>query len=566
MDADFGRPARDGAPAWVCLESLRGELAARWRAVASEYAGPGASLQLRCALEAAVIAPLARPGGAADEEAAQYQARRLAKLYFPLPRLSQAWTDLRLWIRLALRARQMPRSGQLLAALERRDERRLLAATRAYDAVQRGAFAALLAAMEAEHAARDGNDLFQRLLGCAVEAFHARWAGILLCQPGGRLRHHAWFGVPPRTAALAMEPFDGGKFFQACLRRPGLVLDAANDPRLAHAGFREWEIKTIWAAPLRLPAAPPAVPGGEDHPRRNRSGAVIGVLHVDFDRIYEYLPQELDLLQALAGRSALAIERTRFIGQLRQNQAQLQALSRKLWLAQEDERRRIQRELHDESGQRLMALRLRLELVRRRLPPGQGPRLNAALREVDQTADGIRRVMARLAPAGLEHLDLVTVLRRDLARLRRQHGLRAEWRGNGAARALPAAVQTVLYRIAQEALTNVIKHAHATRVRIGIQRLGGQVELLIEDNGVGLPERLTAGSASAAAPDGEAQLTAAGPAGRRLGLAGIRERLELANGGLELTPAGRRGGLRLRCWLPLDETGAQPSGQLGLEN
>ncbi len=563
MNAAFGPAARDGAPAWVCLESLRGELAEHWRAVASDYAGAGASLQLRCALEAAVIEPLARPDGDADEETVQYQARRLAKLYFPLPRLSQAWADLRLWIRLALEQRQMPRSGPLLAALERRDERRMIAATRAYDAVQRGAFAALLAAMEAEHAARDGGDLFQRLLGCAVEAFHARWAGILLCQPDGRLRHHAWFGVPPRALAQAMEPFDGGKFFQTCLRRPGLLLDAANDPRLAHAGFRAWEIKTIWAAPLRLPAEHPAA--GDNHSRRGGAGAVIGVLHVDFDRIYEYLPQELDLLQALAGRSALAIERTRMIGQLRQHQVQLQTFSRRLWLAQEDERRRIQRELHDESGQRLMALRLQLELVRRRLPPAQAPQLNAALREVDQTADGIRRVMARLAPAGLEHLDLVTVLRRDLARLRRQHGLRAEWRSNGEARALPAAVQSVLYRIAQEALTNVIKHAHATRVRVGIQRVRDQVELLIEDNGVGMPQCLSTPPASTAAPHGDANSSAAAGAGRRLGLAGIRERLELANGGLELAPAGRQGGLRLRCWLPLDETAAQSSGA-GAEN
>lgn len=552
MHGASARQAGESAPAWVCLENLRDELALLWRAVAPDYAGPGASLQLRCALEAAVIEPLARPGGAADEEAAQYQARRLAKLYFPLPRLSQAWTDLRLWIRLALEARRTPRTVQLLAALERRDERRLFAATRAYDAVQSGAFAALLAAMEAEHAARDGNDLMQRLLGCAVEAFHARWAGILLCQPDGRLRHHAWFGLPPRSLAETMEPFDGGKFFQACLRRPGLVLDAANDPRLAHAGFRAWDIKTIWAAPLRLPAAPAALPGGADHLHQNGNGSAIGVLHVDFDHIYEYLPQELDLLQALAGRSALAIERTRLIGQLRQNQKQLHTFSRQLWLAQEDERRRIQRELHDESGQRLMALRLRLELVRRRLPAGQTPPLNAALREVDETADGIRRVMARLAPAGLEHLDLVTVLRRDLARLRRQHGLRAEWRGNGAARALPAAVQTVLYRIAQEALTNVIKHARASRVRVGIQRVRDQVELLIEDDGVGLPAPSPAvgpaADGASPAPDSAA--------GRRLGLAGIRERLELANGGLELTPAGRRGGLRLRCWLPLDENAA----------
>ena len=532
-----------------CLRPHRARIAARWRT--DFNAGSEAyATHILCVLEPLVLMGL--DGGAQQPEAYAeqigYSARKLAKLRFPLVCMAAAWTLGRELAAPYLEAGLGARSERGLSVLENWHHLSLLLASQSYDEVQRRALETLLRVLDAELASIGLDDLLQRLLELAAAAFGARWSGILLLNEHGELRHRAMHGWP---AEYKPHNRYEGLFFSQCLRdqQPGMVLDAANDPRIAHPCFRMMEVKSIWAVPLF----------GE------RTGEVsgrqpLGVLHVDFAQVYEYLPQELDLLGALGQRSALAIERALLLDSIRDRQAQVRSLSHQLWLAEEQERRRIRRELHDESGQRLMALRLQLELLRRQSGLTHVASLNGALREVDRTAEGLRRIMARLSPAVLEELGWCAAVRRDLRRLHRWHGLKTEFSAPHLENLpLPDELQTVLYRVIQEALTNVVKHAHAGRVSVRIQSNDGRLEVAVEDNGIGLE----AGSAQDAI---RAVAVAHLPARVQrngyvhgLGLRGMRERILMAGGDLQISRR-RGGGTRLAFWLPFTAAPA-PAGK-----
>ncbi len=534
----------------ACLRPHLARIAARWRTDFPHHF-ENCTTHILCVLEPLVLIGFGSSGQKQEAYAEQlsYSARKLAKLRFPLVQMAAAWSLARVLATPYLEAGLGARSERALAVLETWHHLSLLQASQAYDEVQRGALETLLRVLDAELASFGLDDLLQRLLRLAAEAFGARWSGILLLNERGALRHRAVYGWP---AECRPDDRHEGTFFTQCLRqqKPGMVLDAANDPGIAHPCFRMLEVKSLWAVPLYGECA------GEDTSVRQP----LGVLHVDFAQVYEYLPQELDLLSALGQRSALAIERVLLLDSIRERQAQVRSLSHQLWLAEEQERRRIRRELHDESGQRLMALRLQLELLRRRGGIPDAASLNGALREVDRTAEGLRRIMARLSPAVLEELGWCAAVRRDLRRLRRWHGLKTDFSAPKLdSFNLPDELQTVLYRVVQEALTNVVKHAHAGRVSVRIQSSDGRLQVTIEDDGIGP-------SANGWLENGRAQdaraIVARNGSGRGLGLRGMRERILMAGGDFEL---GRRrgGGTRLAFWLPLAAPAPLPAAPNG---
>lgn len=552
----------------TCLRPHLARIAAHWRTVFSAR-DKECSTHVLCVLEPLVLAGLGAVSHQPEVYAEQisYSARKLAKLRFPLVRMAAAWSLGRELASPYLEAELGARTERGLSLLETWHHLSLLIASQAYDEVQRGALETLLRVLDAELASIGLDDLLQRLLQLSAMAFGAQWSGILLLNEHGALRHRAVHGWPDDCRP---EDRYEGTFFSHCLRqqKPGMVLDAANDPSIAHPCFRLLEVKTVWAVPLYGNCA------GEETAAVRQP---LGVLHVDFAQVYEYLPQELELLSALGQRSALAIERALLLDSIHERQAQVRSLSHQLWLAEEQERRRIRRELHDESGQRLMALRLQLELMRRHGGAGDTARLNGALREVDRTAEGLRRIMARLSPAVLEELGWCAAVRRDLRRLRRWHGLKTEFSAPGQELLnLPDELQTVLYRVVQEALTNVVKHAHAGRVSVRIQPLHGRLEVSVEDDGVGpavgegighrangLPEAAprNGGSSRRGTEWSDLRrLQGAAPrndANSRLGLRGMRERILMAGGELEISRR-RGGGTRLAFWLPLAATAPSP--------
>jgi signal transduction histidine kinase len=253
------------------------------------------------------------------------------------------------------------------------------------------------------------------------------------------------------------------------------------------------------------------------------------VLQLGFTVPYPWLPREQALLAAAAARCREAIERTRMTQQIRR----LQAESLR---TEEEERRRIGRDLHDEAGQALAFLRLQLEMMERDAPDRLRARLSEARELAGRTTIELRRIVSALSPSALERLGLRTALRLLVKRFRYTHGIAVEYRagtlpaGQGMC-PLPLPAQEVIYRVAQESLQNVAKHSGASRVNISFRGADKKIRLSVRDNGAGF------------SPD-RALLKP-----RSFGLAGMRERAMLLGGTLTLKTAPGKG-TEVRLELP----------------
>ena len=188
---------------------------------------------------------------------------------------------------------------------------------------------------------------------------------------------------------------------------------------------------------------------------------------------------------------------------------------------QEDERRRISRELHDQMGQQLTALMLRLRLAKD--AAGEDSPLREQLRWLEGHAAlisrDVHRVALELRPTALDDLGLPEALAQYADEWTRRSGVAAELRVNGLGEGrLPPLVETTIYRAVQEAMTNVLKHAGATLVVVSLNRLKDSASVIIEDDGKGF--------------DGEGAMESDSRA--RLGLIGMRERVAFAGGTLAI--------------------------------
>ena len=198
--------------------------------------------------------------------------------------------------------------------------------------------------------------------------------------------------------------------------------------------------------------------------------------------------------------------------------------------AQEDERRRISRDLHDQLGQQLTALRLKLAALKAACDGH--PELCAqieAVQELAERVDGEVDFLAwELRPAALDDLGLTAALTNYAREWSKHYNVPAEVQVTGFATGglrLPPQTETCLYRIAQEALNNVYKHAQAARVSVILERRGPDAVLVVEDDGVGFD------SSEAQGWEGE----------RGLGLVGMRERAALLGGSVEFESEPGRG-------------------------
>jgi two-component system sensor histidine kinase UhpB len=186
---------------------------------------------------------------------------------------------------------------------------------------------------------------------------------------------------------------------------------------------------------------------------------------------------------------------------LQQYADRLRALAARLAEVAEVERQRLARELHDRVGQNLTALGINLNIIRSQLA-GQGPgpvrtRLTDSLLLVDQTAERIRDVMADLRPPVLDDYGLVAALRWYGELLAQRTGIAVHVVAEELVPRPPARVENALFRIAQEALTNVTKHAQAAHATVTVELDAGTLRLLIADDGIGF------GPAQPSEPDGD---------------------------------------------------------------
>jgi signal transduction histidine kinase len=259
-----------------------------------------------------------------------------------------------------------------------------------------------------------------------------------------------------------------------------------------------------------------------------------GLLQFGFDQPYPWLPRELTLVKAAAERCLAAIEKARMQGEVRRWEA-------KTWRAEEEERRRIGRELHDEAGQSLLALRLQLEMMERDAGAAMRTRLAEARGIAEHTVNELRRIVAALSPSVLERLGLEAAIRQLAARLARTHAA-TRVRISGDSTQLSRQSQEVIYRVAQESLQNVAKHSQATRVNISLQTTDRNIRLSVSDNGAGFGK--------------EAALSKP----MSFGLAGMRERARLLAGDLSIRSAPGKG-VKVVLTLPADSAAGTHHGQ-----
>ncbi len=246
-----------------------------------------------------------------------------------------------------------------------------------------------------------------------------------------------------------------------------------------------------------------------DYPLLRRFGA--GVLYGVFVDVLFLFAIGLGMLFVVLGD-----ERRR----LATRTSQLEQLTRLLLRVQEDERRRIARELHDEAGQVLTAVKIELELDGRR---EAGALVGRALAQVRDLSNLLR-------PSVLDDLGLVAALRALADDFAQRTRIAAVLDLDGHARRLSPDVEVVIYRVVQEALTNVARHAQASEVRVRLASDDGEVHLAIEDDGRGAPEN----------------------ASPHLGWLGMRERVTAVGGTLTMAPRPPRG-LRVDAHIPAAE-------------
>ena len=216
--------------------------------------------------------------------------------------------------------------------------------------------------------------------------------------------------------------------------------------------------------------------------------------------------EDVRLAESLAVRAATAVELSQRVSR---------DAIRRVVEAQENERARLARELHDETGQALTSVLLGLKSLDDRVETAEGRTAVAELRElVVSTLQDVRRLAVELRPAALDDFGLVPAIERLRDLVTEQSGISVEVRSEIGDQRLSPETETTLYRIAQEALTNVVKHADARSVRMRLSRSGNRIVLVVQDDGRGFePESVRDGG---------------------VGLLGMRERIALVGGRLTI--------------------------------
>jgi signal transduction histidine kinase len=258
-----------------------------------------------------------------------------------------------------------------------------------------------------------------------------------------------------------------------------------------------------------------------------RNGRVLCVVALAWDPPRPLDQPHRDLLVTLTGIVAVAVENVDLLERLKEKEESLEALLRNTLTAQEEERRRISRELHDETSQVLSALLMNIDLLESKAPvsEGSGARIAAVKALAEEAVRNLDKMMLELRPALLDELGLIAALRWYVAQVGDLWEVQVEFEG-GKTERLPDTVEVAAFRIVQEAVCNAARHSGAptVRVRIGVDEKGLHLE--VSDHGCGFD----VAAQSAKARSGEA-----------VGLLGMRERAELVGGTLRIVSSPGRG-------------------------
>ncbi len=411
-------------------------------------------------------------------EQVAYNGRRLAKMNVSPAQVQEALRDCAMLLDPVLAGRFQPAREQLHLATT-------LTLNEAYYRVREAETQALFGIYRAEVSALSFTDLLHRFIRVLTPAFHAQ---------AGRM--------------VALEQPASGKLAKPLYIERG----SANTSLVADRAMRSRHV-SFWSYPL-----------GEKL-----------VAQFGFTVKYPWLPRELALLEAVAERCRAAEARAL----LESENQRLHAMAHRV---EEEERRRIGRELHDEAGQCLLLLRLQLEMMERDAPPGLRARLAESRGVAESAVTEIRRIVAALSPSVLERLGLPVALRHLASRFRKMDAATLELRMTLGTAPLPQVVQEVVYRVAQESMLNIAKHSRAKRVKLSLRAANSFIRLSVSDDGVGFRDK---GSLLKE---------------ESFGLAGMSQRATLLGGTLAVESALGKG-VTVRLELPLDQIQAKQNGE-----
>ena len=255
------------------------------------------------------------------------------------------------------------------------------------------------------------------------------------------------------------------------------------------------------------------------------SGQVIGLCILEHKTSDFFIPELVDWAVAVINQASVAIQNAWLFEQVRDGREQLQALSRQLVEVQELERQYIARELHDEAGQTLASLMVGLKVMESKSHDPEAV-INHS-RELKQVADGVlenlHRLSISLRPATLDHLGLVPALRQHVEMVKDHHNLNVQFEVIGNVDRLPSDMETAIYRIVQEALTNIVRHANATRADVILEKTKDGIMVIVEDDGIGFdPRKVSA---------------------EHLGLVGMQERATMLGGRITYESSPKQGSM-----------------------
>jgi signal transduction histidine kinase len=240
-----------------------------------------------------------------------------------------------------------------------------------------------------------------------------------------------------------------------------------------------------------------------------------------------FLAEERDLINSLADSLSSYLNRRRAELALREAHERLKALSQQLMEVQENERRQIATDLHDEIGQALTVVKMNLQTMQRLSDTSA---IAIALKDssnvIDQTLQHVRNLSLDLRPSLLDDLGLVPAVRWYLSRQAERTGWNIDVQVDESLPPLPQSVAIACFRVIQEAATNIMRHSKATRVSVSLQRDEGDLLLVVRDNGVGFDVQKALDNAAR---------------GQSMGLLGMQERIRFLNGSISIESASGHG-------------------------
>lgn len=249
---------------------------------------------------------------------------------------------------------------------------------------------------------------------------------------------------------------------------------------------------------------------------------VLGIMNIASKEVQRFTADEIRLLSAIGHQVAVAIENARLYAEVQRKEEIRGQLLEKIISVQEEERKRIARELHDDSAQALTALLMTLEAAETTLPP-EFEQLRERLGRIKlltvRALGEIRRLILDLRPASLDDLGLVAAIRWYAENYLENLGIKVNIDAASFRVRLPAEIETALFRIVQEAINNIAKHARASYVKIRIELVDSRVIATVEDDGQGFNVESALGTQNSL---------------RGLGLLGMQERVELLGGSISV--------------------------------